>query len=79
MMKKMSCKQLGGACEIVFCGESFEEIANQSKQHGMEMIQKGDVPHIKAMNELQNQMKESGDFTKWFESKMDEFNHPSNI
>ncbi len=78
-MKKMSCKQLGGACDIEFSGESFEEIANQSKQHGMEMIQKGDVPHIEAMDELQHQMKDPSDFAKWFESKKEEFNHLTTI
>lgn len=30
-MKKMTCKQLGGACDIEFLGETFDEIANQSK------------------------------------------------
>ena len=78
-MKKMSCNQLGGACDIEFFGESFEEIANQSKQHGTEMFKKGDVSHIEAMNELQNRMKEPGDFTKWFESKKEEFNHLTTI
>ena len=42
-MRKMTCKQLGGACDLVFIGETFEEIANQSKKHGNEMIQKGDA------------------------------------
>ena len=45
-MKKMTCKQLGGACDIEFLGESFDDIASQSKKHGMEMFQKGDVAHI---------------------------------
>lgn len=34
----MTCKQLGGACDIDFWSESFEEIAKQSKKHGMEMF-----------------------------------------
>jgi hypothetical protein len=31
----------------------FEEIVAQSKKHGMEMFQKGDAPHLEAMNKLQ--------------------------
>ena len=50
-MKKMTCKQLGGACDVEFSGESFDEIAKQSKNHGMEMFQKGDAAHIDAMME----------------------------
>jgi hypothetical protein len=77
-MKKMTCKQLGGACDLVFIGETFEELANQSKKHGMEMFQKGDVAHIEAMNELQKMMKTPEDFGNWFESKKEEFNKQEN-
>ena len=41
-MKTMTCNQLGGACEEQFHANSFEEIAEMSKKHGMEMFQKGD-------------------------------------
>lgn len=77
-MKKMTCKQLGGACDLVFIGETFEELANQSKKHGMEMFQMGDVAHIEAMNELQKMMKTPEDFGNWFESKKEEFNKQEN-
>ncbi|MBP5982383.1 MAG: DUF1059 domain-containing protein [Fluviicola sp.] len=77
-MKKMTCKQLGGACDLVFIGETFEELANQSKKHGMEMFQMGDVAHIEAMNELQKMMKTPEDFGNWFESKKEEFNKLEN-
>ena len=39
-MKTMNCKQLGGACDKEFHANFFEEIAEVSKQHGMEMFQK---------------------------------------
>ena len=78
-MKKMTCKQLGGACDIEFLGESFDDIANQSKKHGMEMFQKGDAAHIEAMNEMQKLMKDPSDFSKWFESNMVDFINLSNI
>ncbi len=55
-MKKMKCNQLGGACEKEFRADSFEEIAELSKQHGMEMFQKNDESHLKAMNEMQELM-----------------------
>ncbi|MDX1365470.1 MAG: DUF1059 domain-containing protein, partial [Arenibacter latericius] len=38
----MTCKQLGGACDLEFHGNTFDEIAEKSKQHGMEMFQKND-------------------------------------
>ncbi len=78
-MKKMTCKQLGGACQLEFLGETFEEIANQSKKHGMEMFQQGDSAHIEAMNEMQIIMSTPGDFAKWLEGKKEEFNSLENI
>jgi len=56
-MKTMTCKQLGGACDKKFHAETFEEIAEMSKKHGMEMFQKGEEAHHKAMSEMQELMK----------------------
>jgi len=73
-MKTMTCKQLGGACDKVFNANTFEEITGKSKKHAMEMFQKGDEPHLKAMNEMQELMKSPDDMNEWFENKRKEFN-----
>jgi len=73
-MKTMTCKQLGGACDKLFSADSFDEISEMSKEHGMEMFQKGDDSHLKAMNEMQNLMKSPDDMKTWFENKREEFN-----
>jgi len=52
-MKTMNCRQLGGACEKEFHADTFEEMAEQSKKHGMEMFQKKDSAHLKAMDKMQ--------------------------
>ena len=72
-MKTMNCKQLGGACEKEFYAHSFDEIAQMSKQHGMEMFQQNDEAHLKAMNEIQQLMQKPDAMTEWFESKRKEF------
>ncbi len=72
-MKSMSCNQLGGACDKEFHAETFEEMAEMSKQHGMEMFQKEDSAHLEAMNKMQELMKSPGEMEKWFESKRKEF------
>ena len=72
-MKTMNCKQLGGACEKAFHANTFEEIAEMSKQHGMEMFQKNDEAHLNAMNEMQELMKKPEAMKDWFESKKNEF------
>ena len=72
-MKNMNCKQLGGACDVEFQANSFDEIAEMSKQHGMEMYQKNDEAHLKAMNEMQQLMQNPEAMMEWFESKRNEF------
>ena len=68
-MKTMNCKQLGGACEKEFRAKTFNEIAEMSKKHGMEMYQKGDEEHLKAMAKMQELMKSPSAMTEWFENK----------
>jgi predicted small metal-binding protein len=72
-MKTMNCKQLGGVCDKEFHANSFEEIAEISKQHGMEMFQKNDEDHLKVMNEIQDLMQKPEAMKDWFENKKKEF------
>lgn len=69
----MTCKQLGGACEMEFKASTFEEMAEMSKKHGMQMFQKGDKPHLKAMHEMQGLMQDPAAMQKWFQNKQMEF------
>jgi predicted small metal-binding protein len=72
-MKTMNCKQLGGACEKEFQANSFDEIAEMSKQHGMEMFKNNDEAHLKAMNEMREFMQEPDAMKEWFENRKKEF------
>jgi len=72
-MKTMTCKQLGGACEKTFTADSFEEIAEQSRQHGMQMFQQADQAHLKAMNDMREQMKDGKAMQAWMDQKKKEF------
>ena len=60
-MKTMTCKQLCGACEKEFSANTFEEIAEMSKNHGMEMFKIGDKLHLQAMNEMKELSMRSSD------------------
>ena len=74
-MKIMTCNQLGGACDLEFQAETFEEIAELSKKHGMEMYQIGDEAHLKAMQEMQELMKNPNAMQEWTDRKRNEFNN----
>ena len=72
-MKPMSCKQLGGACDKAFHADTFEEIAELSKQHGMEMFQFKNEAHLAAMNKMQELMQSPEAMEAWYQSKKQEF------
>ena len=69
----MTCKQLGGACDIEFHASTFEEIAEMSKEHSMKMFQRGDEEHIKVMNEMKELMNDPEAMKGWMEGKQKEF------
>ena len=73
-MKTMTCNQLGGACEEQFQANSFEEMAEMSKKHAMEMFQKGDEAHLEAKRKMQELMKSPEAMKKWFENIKETFN-----
>jgi hypothetical protein len=72
-MKSMTCRQLGGACDLEFHADTFEEMAELSKSHGMEMHQHQDAAHLKAMQAMGELMRKPEDMEKWYESRRQEF------
>jgi hypothetical protein len=72
-MKKMTCNQLGGACDKVFEAETFEEMAEMSKKHGMEMFQQNDEAHLQAMQKMRATMSAPGAMDKWYHDRRKEF------
>ncbi len=72
-MKIMTCKQLGGACELEFRANTFEEMAELSRKHAMEMHHAQDAVHLQAMDDMRALMKNQQDMEAWYESKQQAF------
>lgn len=75
-MKRMLCNQLGGPddCLFAFEGETFQEIAQQSKEHAMKMVAQGDVHHQEKMKEMGERLqRDAEEVQKWFTQKQTEF------
>ena len=72
-MKTMTCKQLGGACDKEFSADTFDDMAKLSQQHGKEMHQQQDAPHLAAMQKMSELMQEPEKMQQWFDSKKAEF------
>ena len=72
-MKTMTCKQMGGACDETFSANSFEEMAELSKAHGMKMMQKQDAAHLKIMGEMKAIMDKPGAIEEYMAEKKKAF------
>ena len=72
-MKTMTCKDLAGACDAEFHAETFDEMAEMSKKHGMEMLEQGDQAHIAAMEKMKELMSDPAAMKEWFETAQKTF------
>ena len=77
-MKTMTCEQLGGACQQTFSANTFDDIAKMVSMHAREKVQQGDLAHIKAMNEMRNNMTSPDAMKTWMDSKREAFNELPN-
>lgn len=68
-MKTMTCKQMGGACDETFSAETFEEMAELSKAHGMAMFQQQDAAHLAIMSEMKTLMEKPGAMEEYMAEK----------
>jgi len=51
-MKTMTCRDLGGPCDVEIAGNSFDEIGLNCKNHVMEQINNGDEAHKVAAGKI---------------------------
>jgi len=72
-MKTMTCKQLGGACDKIFSANTFDEMVEQSKEHGMEMFAEQNAEHMQAMMKIQALMQDPEAMKAFFDGKKQEF------
>ncbi|KRP37426.1 MAG: hypothetical protein ABS34_02945 [Opitutaceae bacterium BACL24 MAG-120322-bin51] len=72
-MKIMTCKQLGGACDEAFHANTFEELTELSKKHGMEMFQQQDAAHLESMAQIMQLMHSPQAMNAWMEQRKQEF------
>lgn len=71
-MKSLTCKDLGGACNAIITGNTPEEMAENSKNHALEMMKEQDQAHMDAMQKMSQMNPEQlhafmMDFMKKFE------------
>lgn len=52
-MKTMTCKQLGGPCDLAFHGKTADDIIKAQDAHLKEVVANGDTTHENALKDMQ--------------------------
>lgn len=66
IMKTMTCKQMGGPCDMAFQGNSGDDVIKQQDQHLKDMMVKGDESHKQAQEDMQGRWKNPIKGMKWY-------------
>lgn len=69
----MTCRQLGGACDMQFQAETFGRMTEISMQHGIEMMNAQEAEHLQAIEKMKVIMQNPDTMHQWFEEKRAEF------
>lgn len=57
MSKTMTCKQLGGPCELALTGDTADKIIQAQDQHLKDAVAGGDAAHEPALNDMKGRWK----------------------
>ena len=56
-MKSMTCKQLGGPCELELQGQTADDVIKAQDAHLEDMFAEGDAAHVPARNDMKGRWK----------------------
>lgn len=51
-MKTMTCRQLGGPCDLALTGETADDVINAQDRHLREAVRGGDATHVPAHEDM---------------------------
>jgi hypothetical protein len=69
----MSCRQLGGACDLALRGETADEVIKAQDRHLREAVAAGDAAHEQALEEMKGRWKHPLRGMGWYKSTKREF------
>ena len=72
-MKTMTCKQLGGPCDLAIHGDTADEVIKAQDQHLKDMVAEGDQTHESALKDMKGRWKRPISGMKWYKTTKREF------
>jgi hypothetical protein len=72
-MKTMTCKELGGPCELAHHGSSANDVIKAQDKHLKEVVANGDDTHRDALKEMQGRWKHPLSGMAWYRKAKRDF------
>lgn len=72
-MKKMTCRQLGGPCDLEHQGENANEVIKAQDRHLKEVVAEGDAAHEPALKEMKGRWKHPVSGMGWYKKAKRDF------
>ena len=65
-MKTMTCKQMGGPCDVAFHGKTADEVIKAQDRHLREMVASGDETHQSALKDMKGRWRNPISGMGWY-------------
>jgi predicted small metal-binding protein len=72
-MKTMTCRQLGGACDLQLRGDTADEVIKAQDRHLRDAVAEGDTAHEPPLNEMKGRWKHPIKGMGWYKNTKREF------
>jgi len=72
-MKTMTCRQLGGACDLELRGDTADEVIKAQDRHLREAVAGGDTAHEPALRDMKSRWKHPVKGMGWYKNTKKEF------
>jgi hypothetical protein len=72
-MKTMTCKQLGGACDLQLRGATADEVIKAQDRHLNEIVASGDDAHRDALKAMKGRWRRPVSGMKWYQQTKRDF------
>ena len=72
-MKTMTCKQLGGPCDLQLQGDTADAVIKAQDRHLKEIVAAGDDSHVGALKEMKGRWKHPISGMGWYRAVKRDF------
>lgn len=72
-MKTMTCRQLGGPCDLALNGDSGDEVIQAQDRHLKEIVASGDTEHESALQDMKGRWKHPVAGLGWYRQVKKDF------